>query len=352
MMNTRRLFVALFGALIYTSPFVSPAKAQQLPLNQLVLKGTHNSYACCGGESFFGWDNSCPVMHNPPNEQMDDWNVWALELDFSTEILNGIPTLIVGHDGPSGEDSFTTPDWGGTLRNYLIGIRDSRSFAYRPVFIFFNHKTWGDDNYDSSSNWGPLLSTLLTEVFGVGAIFGPSSFSANSSIWPTVPQMAAKVIPYTNQYMDALIFSGQPQGFNRWYKDDYTNASERASNATSGEYNIISPDQYQLDWTFDYVAPPNPIFVKGNVSPSFSIVNSYGHGCTNGLVPDVTNVNNPFEVGQHGTFRLPFNEVLESVNAAFPGWTLLIRTGAYPENITINKPLVLEVDGGPVIIGN
>lgn len=119
-MNTRKLFVALFGVLIYTSPFVSPTKAQQLPLNQLVIKGTHNSYACCGGESFFGWDNSCPVMHNPPNEQMDDWNVWALELDFSTEILNGIPTLIVGHDGPSGEDSFTTPDWGGTLSLTLL----------------------------------------------------------------------------------------------------------------------------------------------------------------------------------------------------------------------------------------
>ena len=51
-------------------------------LNDLYIKATHNSYACCGGSNWWGYDNTCPVMHNPPYQQIDDWGVWALELDF------------------------------------------------------------------------------------------------------------------------------------------------------------------------------------------------------------------------------------------------------------------------------
>lgn len=45
-------------------------------------------------------------------------------------------------------------------------------------------------------------------------------------------------------------------------------------------------------------------------------------------------------------------EIGGSVQAAIPGWTLLIHTGAYPEKITITKPLTLRAEGGPVTIGN
>ncbi|MEQ1747438.1 MAG: hypothetical protein ABMA02_18555 [Saprospiraceae bacterium] len=46
------------------------------------------------------------------------------------------------------------------------------------------------------------------------------------------------------------------------------------------------------------------------------------------------------------------NDVITTVDAALPGWTLLIHTGTYPEKITAAKPLTLKADGGPVTIGN
>ena len=305
-MLTRSIFViAVLNAVAQTGG------AQ--PLNTLVLKGTHNSYACCGGANFFGvWDNTCPVMHNPPAEQMNDWNVWALELDFSTRVQNGVPTLIVGHDGPTGDATYSTPGWGSTLRDYLVGIRNARAFGYRPAIIYFNHKTWGDNTYDPPTAYGPLLETLLADVFGTAAVFGPGAFAANGMQWPSAAALAGKVIPYTDGYAGDLLFSDNPPLLNRWYKDDYTDAGEHAQRATSGAYNLIGIDQYQEDWTFDHVAPPNPMYVKNDAPPSTEVINTVGHDCTVPrwpFPPDITNVGNPFVVVQHGTFRFPYDQI-------------------------------------------
>ncbi|MEQ1744401.1 MAG: hypothetical protein ABMA02_03175 [Saprospiraceae bacterium] len=85
------------------------------------------------------------------------------------------------------------------------------------------------------------------------------------------------------------------------------------------------------------------------------MINTVGHDCNVPAWPfpsDITNVGNPFAVAQHGTFRFPYDQVGESVQAALPGWTLLIHTGTYPEKITIAKPLTLKAEGGPVTIGH
>jgi len=111
---------------------------------------------------------------------------------------------------------------------------------------------------------------------------------------------------------------------------------------------IYSADHYQEDWTFDGTAPPNPVYIHSNAFPIFFVENQYGHDCDN----DFNNKGETFHVAQHGTFGFPYNQIAESVTAALPGWTLLIHRGAYPENITITKPLTLKADGGPVVIGN
>lgn len=328
----------------------------QAPLNLLAIKGTHNSYACCGGQGgfppFTWWDNSCPVIHNPPYEQMDDWNVWAFELDFSVKLVNGNPTLIVGHNGSQGDDTWATPDWGVTLREYLVAMRDAQSFPYRPVIVKFEKKEWGsneDDAFGDAAIWGAMLDALLLDVFTSDNIYGPNAFATNSNSWPSVPQLAGKIIPYANgpSYSSQWVFGNEPLA--RWPIDfdSYINSNQRNAAAQSGQWVIIASDQYQEVWTFDFTAPPNPIVVKQGTPPIFSVTNLYGHSCG-----DFNDVGKSFLAWQQGTFRFPFNHIAESVDKAFSGWTLLIGTGNYPEKITITKPLTLKANGEPVFIGN
>ena len=54
-----------------------------IPIDRLVLKGTHNSYSC---------DKGIPL-----DQQLDDFGVWAIELDFGIKNLGGQFRAIVGH---------------------------------------------------------------------------------------------------------------------------------------------------------------------------------------------------------------------------------------------------------------
>src|SRR6187397_1947053 len=59
-------------------------------LDQLILKGTHNSYSCLGGDS--------PSMFHPPAAQVDDFGVWALEFDIGAIPEEGGSAIAIGHD--------------------------------------------------------------------------------------------------------------------------------------------------------------------------------------------------------------------------------------------------------------
>ena len=50
-----------------------------LTIDQLIFKGTHNSYANRGRQA--------PWMNHAPDKQIDDFGVWAIELpgDFTLE---------------------------------------------------------------------------------------------------------------------------------------------------------------------------------------------------------------------------------------------------------------------------
>ncbi len=55
---------------------------------------------------------------------------------------------------------------------------------------------------------------------------------------------------------------------------------------------------------------------------------------------------------QDGSSTYPWNTVREGQGAVWPGGTVYIRAGTYPENITICKPCVLSTWGaGDVVIG-
>ncbi len=335
---------------------------QPMRLDELVLKGTHNSYACCGGTFF---ENSCPVMHNQPFEQMDDWNVWRLELDFSVKMVNGIPIFYIGHNGPNGNDDTWTenedpnamPWWGETLEQFLVKIKNSKSFQYRPIIIKFEKKAWGPTQYNDSS-WIPIMETLLINIFSINGIFGPQAHQENGG-WKTVPEMAGQIIPSVEgpgSISTNLLFQTEP--FTSWGVNDgkYTCETEYISKCSSKDFQIIAADQYQDEWTFNqFLAPPNPIYIKGSALILKPVINIYGSDCGGGACypdGDPHDKGKFFFVSQHGTFRFPFNQIGESYTIAKPGWTLLIHTGNYPEkNLTFTKALTLKADGGPVVIG-
>ena len=348
-------------------------KAQQpLPINLLKLKATHNSYGCAGHSSFLGIEsgNSCPVINNPPPEQIDDYGVWGLELDFS--VKSGV--LTIGHDGGTGRDNTWSDDsWGITVEAYLRRIKSTRAFSekYRPIFIRFGKKCWGDNNQlvpnNDPNNWYQKLKTILINVFGRENIFGKKEH--DSSGWLTIKDLGGKIIPWVGleyecslsrqgellnlnfrpPYTDDMLFWDDP--VERVLLKDGDNKSPQtrtdAIYNANRHYTLISQDLYQFDWTFEGTAPPNPIYVVQNAPENISITNIFGDECDDGTDP-----RKPFIVHQQGTFKMPFDKVGESVNKAYAGWTILMKAGNYNEkNLKISKPLTLKADGGTVIIG-
>jgi hypothetical protein len=358
------------------------------PINELFFKGTHNSYACrdlCNA----GIANTCPVMHHHPEQQIDDFGVWALELDFGTERRDGALHFIVGHDGPECPDeSWTNCSWGPELEKYFERIRRTKAMSYRPIFIVLEKKGW-DDN-PPPREWVPRLEHFLKDVFnadGGDHIYGPAKFCEESSKWPTVPYLAGKVVPIViggdtlswNDYFSDFIFYKDVDGY-ILYKDnngiaqrtglrrspshdtcDDNNLETFKSETNNTDFNFLAADQYQYDWTFlehiERWAPPNPIVVDKAAPPENDVSNAedpdgtgecwkYQYCLNSGCTPS------DFKVTQHGTFRFPFDSVNKGVKTAKPGWTLLIKAGNYPERVTISKTLTLKADGGLVVIGS
>src|SRR5215472_12522426 len=130
------------------------------PISQLRFKATHNSYD----------------RGRPPEEQIDDFGVWAIELDVSVPIENRPPRLVVGHDGPGkalGNDlSGGDPDASSIadrfrLEYYLTRIKTCSSIKFRPIVIFFEKKAWFFDNlvYSDPRQFLALLENELISVF-------------------------------------------------------------------------------------------------------------------------------------------------------------------------------------------
>lgn len=362
--------------------FTCSAVAQD-PINLLCLKGTHNSYASshrcdcvCVPSYCYCWAvNKCPVMHHHPQLQVDDFGVWALELDFSIKAKDGVPRAIVGHDGECGEGCWTHEAWGPYLDDYLVRLRETRSFAYRPLILFFEKKCcWGDDSYDPADRWMPFLERILQDVFADAALFRYDAWVAGGRAWPSAPTLAGAVIsvafpggcgnpeePCPPGFGGTGILFPVSEALSRWGLESPGCASaEQIASASGSGADIIAIDQYQYDYTFEYVAPPNPLVVDQSSPGAWLVRNDEPDGpwfsdepCWIGedCEADDWCTRREFTVHEQGTFRFPYRTVGAAVNRAAAGWTVLIKPGVYPEAITIHKPLTLEADSGTVTIG-
>jgi hypothetical protein len=315
-----------------------------LPVDQLILKGTHNSYSCRGEG-----DLDPPCMNHPPEKQIDDFGVWSLELDFSVNRVNGVPTALVGHDRPGHGTC-----WGLSLKDFFRMIRGTLSIKYRPVFVNFDIKDWGDSGLTAGDKYAVGVAAAR-EVFQ-GDLIELEKFVADNGRVPTVPELAGKVVLYapnqtlrgthadhcvSREVVERSIRSGKP-------------VEEGGADCGPNGCRVFRLDQYQADWTFQYGAPPNPLVVDSTARPPWTVADSEGDswGCDNG------DVSHHQVVHEHGTYRFPYASLRKAVvrargvtpnggedpRRAGYGWTVLVRPGVYPENLTIDTPLVLMKD--------
>jgi hypothetical protein len=115
------------------------------PLDALIFKGTHNSYD--------------PRRRVPPWDQVNDYGVWAVELDYMIPAPDlrrahdrGLPqpiwgtdppAVVIGHDGPGNAADGAGAVFGGPhflLRDYLAALAATEAFRFRPLLIFLDRK--------------------------------------------------------------------------------------------------------------------------------------------------------------------------------------------------------------------
>lgn len=356
------------------------------PLDQLTLKGTHNSYESSLHETFGFADNNCPLMHHQPAVQVDAFGVYAVELDFSIESEGGILRAIVGHDGHCDNGCWTFDGWGKYLDVYFESLKNTKSFQYRPLIILLEKKCgWGV--YDEPDKWMPFAESLAVRVFGANQMYSYDRWRlADNRTWPSVPELAKHVVlmgfQETSQDCATDGYGGGGVMFPLVDVQGHATLPTRPigqPNCQSiAEYvtdvrsmqGILRSDWYQYEFTFDdSFAPPNPICVRAgatalrlssNVDDPFSGSNCVDLGLTgNPVCTDACNSGAScdsahFLVGQHGTFDFPFGSVGQAVARATQGgrgWTLLIEAGNYREAVTIGAPMTLRTAGGVVMIG-
>jgi hypothetical protein len=340
-------------------------------IDTLIFKGTHNSYSCRDD----GGANDPPLMNHPPAMQIDDFGVWALELDFGAVVVDGQFRAVIGHDRPGNAACFGRdfPRWPASvfLRDFLQTIRDARAVRYRPVLLHFDAHARGDS--DNFGDWPTDLDhqavlelgiAELREVFGPANVVVLSDFAAaHGGRQATVPELAGKAVLFllgtaplrsthedhcvTWQGVEASIQTGAPAG-------------DSNDPRCAGGCRVFRLDQYQAGWTFEYGVPPNPIVVDA-AAPQQQQVND-GDGddwtCPPFVFPGqpITDSSRGQLVGQKGTYRFPYSTISAAVTRARGtterasqdprragrGWTILLGPGSYPERLHIDVPLTLD----------
>jgi hypothetical protein len=331
------------------------------PVDKLIMKGTHNSYVCNSGG---WWSMTPPWMNHPPEIQIDDFGVWAIELDVGIVMEDGQPKVAVGHNGPG-----HATQWGHRLKeDYLDKIVKAHVLRYRPVLIFFDPKT-----HEQQEDWPDLGWTaqeicakaeeVLKNVFGEENVMDQNdlqNFLQQNSRYPTVPELLGKAVlgVPNDTHADACTS-----------REAVEKSIKGGVGLTEGENcqggcRIFRIDQYQADWTFEYGIPPNPLIVDAGANPPWKVIDSVGEDwdCDNG------DVWKGQVVHEQGTYRFPYKTLGKAVTRAEGttpngvrdkrrsgyGWTVLLRAGNYSETLTIDIPLTLKKDDrypGNVVIG-
>jgi hypothetical protein len=333
-----------------------------LSIDELIFKGTHNSYACRGGDP--------PWMNHPPDKQIDDFGVWTLELDYSMVLERGGPVAVVGHDR-QGDCC-----WGYYLTDYVKRVQSTRALRYRPVFVYLEVKAWKrswwrpwvrpmDNGFAHQDKWDCGLDALR-ESCSDNFVELDDWLREHEGRRPLPGELAGKIVLYEPNKTDA---SGRLTGMRGMHAGARVTLArveeaietgrplERHSTPCPGGARALRLDQYQADWTFEYGVPPNPIVVDP-LAPEFTLVgDAEGSPWRCGIERSHGQC-----VGEHGTYRFPYRSVeaaIERARGVTPatdgraddrragyGWTLLLRGNAQAPDLPGDLALRVERDAG------
>jgi hypothetical protein len=339
------------------------------PLDALIFKGTHNSYD--------------PRRRVPPWTQVNDYGVWAVELDYliPNPLLRQIhdddlprpvwntdpPALVIGHDGPGNAADGAGEVFGGPdflVRDYLAALAATEACRFRPLLLFLDRKDFfgpgplpqtivpfhDPEFHDHPERLRPVIESTLTDVFGEDHVFGPQALALRGQ-FPPVRELAGQLIPISNQPEPSGNFLFHQDGAMDECRsrfpvgpigscdepDFITSGTQDAPNA------VYRLDNFSSDFSFSYAVPPNPLVVLPGAGPREVV------GCND---DDAT-----VETLPHGTRLLPFPTLAAAVHRArgLPGgqeatrhrraglgFTVLAAPGRYGEPMTVDFPLTIR----------
>ncbi|MFC1453415.1 hypothetical protein ACFLSJ_08745 [Verrucomicrobiota bacterium] len=150
---------------------LSLARETEQSLQDLSFKATHNSY-----------DDKPHTI----TEQIDDYNVWCIELDLCGFVHDDNTQPISIRHGGGGE-------FRGTFREFLGHVTASSRWRSRVIFI------WMDIKNDDGCNWGAhgedsygnvvIIEDRLKEVLGEPGIYTQSDWMNDGMTWPSVEEL-------------------------------------------------------------------------------------------------------------------------------------------------------------------
>lgn len=334
----RNLLVPLIGSyiLLLNSSYAQqistyPAQVLNLRLNQIQFKATHNSYQ----------------RDHVPVRQIDQYNVWEIELDFG--VPRGSSEFIVGHDCPQNEPN--SPLY--SLRDWVLSIKSATALEYHPIILKLEAKTsdssglfgdWCWAPIDQWGNWQDRLFQELQAAIGLSNWFTSAEFNSTTG-WPSIQQLAGKFIislqdnnkgkdiqdPASNYFFiggipQLMVWPPPPAEFS-----PIKNPTEFGRALRFGANRLIMDDGYHESWSNVLVYPPLPSWVDHLLRPQAG--------------------------GQWGTILEPFQTIGHAINAS---WTrggapthqvINIFAGNYSDKVTISTPAELHSRNGTVIIG-
>ena len=328
-----------------------------LPLDSVQFKMSHNSYQ----------------QTEDIDDQLDNYNVWAVELDLNWEEDCG-PCIEVEH---------CCYACSGTqyLSDSIAEILRSTDINYRVTFIWleikkiFCHETWPSNRRD-------IIRDTLIGLLGEDNIYKKEEFQRyfeNNGHWPSwqeIRDQGKKFILVLEDPVDAsgkaddrVLFItvaseqethdvpwatfvnikgadtslGVPVPNDRWiyraWFSDGTSDHHNWENGVSRGFNLIYTDDINGDYTIldSRTHSPQPLYVDA----------SYTDPCS------------PIPIllceRYFGTKGYPMNDLLAATTRATPGSTLRSRPGNYAGSYTFAKPMIVEKDprdAGTVVIGS
>jgi hypothetical protein len=244
-------------------------------IDQMIFKGTHNSYECTG---------ISPCMNHPLDMQIDGFGVWAIELDIGIDFIDPAarqpPEVLVGENNSGDKTCFVSYP---SLSNYFLQIKSTTSIQYRPVLVYFDIKDWtesyngevGFNGIDAAAQWG---ISVAGDVFGPDNVIVLSEYVSQKG-YPLFPNLAdikpgTIIIYYPSPEYDTKDPGGATL---RGVTLGGCTSAQDIEQAIQNGSRVMLLDLYQSDWTFEYGVPPNPLVVDAvDALPSWTVTDSVG----------------------------------------------------------------------------